>query len=172
MGPSKIICMVYYIDCMENQQIILLAAGCVLLYFLWLHCYDEGFTDDFESFRGAAMRDLKRGAKSVGRAGKKAGKAVGKGIKKVVGGGKKHRKRGDMTGLTFVCKAVDFGPMAGGGMVPGGMTGAPGAPAAKGVRVAGRASGKSRDRRGPRNTPTRDNVADLNTKKGRRNSRR
>ena len=92
---------------------------------------------------------------------KKAGKAVGKAVS---GKGKKGHKGRDMTGLTFVCKAVDFGPSM---MGPMG-----GAPLPGAIPVAGgKKGGKGKNRRGPRANPTSGLKADLATKKGRKQLR-
>ncbi|GAQ88701.1 hypothetical protein KFL_004530050 [Klebsormidium nitens] len=137
------------------------------------HDYDgqakEGFID--EGFRSAkrevkqAAGDVERvagkAARGVGKAGKRGAKGVGKVAGKVVGG---HKKRGDMTGLTFVCKAVDFGNM-GGGMRAGAMIG-PMAPGQKGKGGAGK------NRKGPRNNPTKGMVAERGLKPSKRRGTR
>lgn len=169
---------------MDNQHIILLAAGLVVLYFLWLQCSSEGFDDDErfldEEFRNA-KKAVRKGAKAVGRGARKAGKGVVRGLKKagkggakgprggqaIIGGG--QRGGGDMSGMTFVCKAVDFGAMAR-------ASAAPGAPApagsvigpSAGGRSTKKGGGKGKNRKGPRAHATRGNVADMKTKKGRR----
>lgn len=120
---------------MENQHILLLAAGAVLLYFLWLQCSNEHYVD--EGFRAArkAANAVGNAGKAVGKAGKKAGKAVGKAVS---GKGKKGHKGRDMTGLTFVCKAVDFGPSMmgpmGGAPLPGAIPVAGGKKGGKGKK--------------------------------------
>jgi hypothetical protein len=142
-----------YIERMDNHQILLLAAGCVLLYFLWLTCSAERFEDEpfeDEPFEDEGFRARRFARKAAGR--------VKRGVKKAVTGKKKgpRKPRGDMTGLTFVCKAVDFG--VGGPRATIG-------PMAKGVGVAGVARGKGgrgKTRRGPRNTPTRGMRAEMN----------
>lgn len=147
---------------MDNQHVLLLAAGCVLLYFLWLNC-SESFVDE-------GFRSVKQTAKRAGNAAASGGKAVRnaakkgvKGVGKALGGGKKKRPRGDMTGLTFVCKAVDFGSIGGAhaGQMIGPMAPNKGGKGGKGVK-AGHGAGK--DRRGPRNTPTTGLVAERNLK--------
>lgn len=135
---------IHYICRMESHQILLLAAGCVLLYFLWLNCSAETFVE--EGFR-------------AGRFAKNAARKVKKGVKNAVG--KAKGQHGDMTGLTFVCKAVDLGGVGGG---PHAMIG----PMATGAGIAngkGGKGGRGKDRRGPRNTPTRGLVADLKAPK-------
>jgi hypothetical protein len=151
---------IHYIERMDNHQILLLAAGCVLLYFLWLTCSAERFEDEpfeDEPFEDEGFRARRFARKAAGR----VKRGVKKGVKKVIGKNKGHHKRrGDMTGLTFVCKAVDFGPMGGAGR-PHTTIG----PMAKGAGVAGVARGKGgrgKTRRGPRNTPTRGMRAEMN----------
>jgi hypothetical protein len=164
---------------MENQHIILLAAGCVFLYFLWMNCSNEGFDDDEgfedEEFRNA-RRAIKRGAQKIVRGARKAGKGVAKGFKKK-GGKKRGAKKGggkrrNMTGMTFVCKAVDFGSMGGKRGHSGHVIG----PSAARVGPSAIARSKGRggpgmSRRGPRKNASRGLVADLKTKKGRRQRR-
>ncbi|GAQ90969.1 hypothetical protein KFL_007080070 [Klebsormidium nitens] len=108
-------------------------------------------------------------AASGGNTVKNIAKKGVKGATKALGGGKKKRPRGDMTGLTFVCKAVDFGNVGSAGKMIGPMAPNKGAKGAKGVK-AGKSAGK--DRRGPRNTPTTGLVAERNLKPSKRRGTR
>jgi hypothetical protein len=83
---------------MENKNLLMAAAGIVVLFALWNSCHGEHYSEFVEGFRGK-------------KAAKGAGKTAGKAAKKTGHKKKKHHK--DMSGLTFVCKAVDFGGMGG-----------------------------------------------------------
>jgi hypothetical protein len=104
--------------------------------------------------------------RGVKKATKRGAKGPRNGGQAIVSGG--QRGGGDMSGMTFVCKAVDFGAMAQAPAPALSLIGPSVRGLSAGVRATGKRGGKGKSRRGPRAHATGRNVADMKTKKGRR----